>query len=60
VPLHPSEGAHGSTLLEVAIDAGDGFLDDFEWIEEGKPYREWLVRAVVLNPLVIGIRISKA
>lgn len=58
VPLDPNDGAHGSTLLEVTVEAGDGVLDDFEWIEEGKPYREWLIRADVLNPLMIGIQIT--
>jgi len=24
-------------------------LDQFEWVEEGKTYREWLVPAVFLN-----------
>jgi hypothetical protein len=60
VPLHPSEGAHGNTLLEATIDAAAGALDECEWIEEGKPYREWLIPAAILKPLMIGIRIKGA
>lgn len=49
-PLDESDGApHGSILLviECALDAE--YFADYEWIEEGKPYREWLVPAAVLN-----------
>jgi len=54
-----SEGAHGNTLLEVTIEADDGFLDEFECVGEGKPYREWLIRAATINPLVISTRIAE-
>jgi hypothetical protein len=47
-------------MLEVAIAAAGGVLDEFEWIEEGKPYREWLTSAAILKPLMIGIRIKGA
>ena len=30
----------------------DAELLDFEWIEEGKPYREWLIPAEVINPRI--------
>jgi hypothetical protein len=46
-PLDNSEGARGETILQIDI-AGDR-LAAFEWIEEGKPFREWLVPAAVLN-----------
>lgn len=48
VPLDINEGAEGGDLLEVTLPA-DVALDDFELVEEGKPYREWCVPASLLN-----------
>ena len=44
VPGHPSinEGATGDGVLELTLP-DDFDLDDYELIEEGKPYREWCV-----------------
>ncbi|MGC1997634.1 MAG: hypothetical protein WA704_27475 [Pseudolabrys sp.] len=42
-PLDNSEGASGE------IDIAEDLLTAFEWVEESKPYREWLVPAAVLN-----------
>ena len=52
--------AKGGTMLEVTITRDGGVLDEFEWIEEGKPYRKWLIPAAILKPLMIGIRIKGA
>jgi hypothetical protein len=46
-PLDNSEGASGEVLLQINI--AEDQLTAFELIGEGKPYREWLVPAVVLN-----------
>ena len=46
-PLDNSEGSSGEALLQITI--ADDLLAAFEWVEEGKPYREWLVPAAVLN-----------
>jgi hypothetical protein len=46
-PLDNSEGASGEALLQ--IDIAEDLLAAFEWVEESKPYREWLVPAAVLN-----------
>jgi hypothetical protein len=46
-PLDNSEGASGETLLRAEI--AEEILADYEWIGEGKPYREWLVPADILN-----------
>jgi hypothetical protein len=47
-PLDANEGAEGEVLL--AIDGlGEHEVEPFEWIEEGKEYREFLVPADVLN-----------
>jgi hypothetical protein len=47
IPLDVNEGAQGDQVL--AVDVGDADLSEWEWIEEGKTYREWLVPADVLN-----------
>ncbi len=47
VPLDVNEGAEGDTLLRVVIPVR--VIAEFEWIEEGKSYREWLVPAQLLN-----------
>jgi hypothetical protein len=49
VPLDSNEGAKGNVLLCVSLVLPDAVLSDFEWIEEGKPYREWLIPAALLN-----------
>jgi len=46
-PLDINEGANGDRLL--SIDIPELVIADFEWIEEMKPYREWLVPAELLN-----------
>jgi hypothetical protein len=50
MPLDANEGARGDTLLEVILDLpGKTFRKKFECIERGKPYKEFLVPALVLN-----------
>ena len=55
VPLDVNEGAKGDVLLEVrvpasAVDASfRRYLDRREVIEEGKPYREWILSARVIK-----------
>jgi hypothetical protein len=46
-PLDENEGAWGDYLLAMVIP--EDVISDFEWVEEGKPYREFLVPADVLN-----------
>jgi hypothetical protein len=47
VPLDVNEGADGDTLLRLELP--EDAIADFEWIEDGKPYREWLVPARLIN-----------
>lgn len=49
VPLGTQEGAHGNAVLEVTTDLSESDLADYEWVEESKPYREWLVPAALVN-----------
>ncbi len=46
-PLDSNEGAAGEWVLMV--DIGEADLSEWEWVEEGKSYREWLVPAEILN-----------
>jgi hypothetical protein len=43
--LDPFQGTMGDTTLRVSLDVDDTALTRFEWIEEGKGYREWLIPA---------------
>ncbi len=45
-PLDANDGVLGGALLTVEIDLDR--IADFEWIEEGKGYREWLVPASIV------------
>ena len=49
IPLDANEGAFGDTLLLVELDMPEGELTQFEWIEQGKGYREWLIPAALIN-----------
>jgi hypothetical protein len=46
-PLDRKEA--GDVLLRIKLDATDGDLADYEWVEQGESYREWLVPAALLN-----------
>jgi hypothetical protein len=47
-PMDVNEGATGDQVLKVEFP-DDVDLDDFELVEEGKPYREWCVPAALIN-----------
>jgi len=46
-PLDANEGAYGEVLF--AVEAPQKEIERFEWIEEGKGFREFLVPAAILN-----------
>jgi hypothetical protein len=46
-PLNESEGATGDALLSTAVP--EDVFAEYEWVEDGKPYREALIPADVLN-----------
>lgn len=52
-PLDGNEGAYGAAVLGIDIDAD---LAHYEWVEEGKGYREWLVPAELLNTHATTVR----
>jgi hypothetical protein len=53
VPLDGNEGAKGDALLRLELPEKD--ITDFEWIEDGKPYREWLIPAALVNEKASGL-----
>lgn len=46
-PLDENEGARGEYLL--SLDIPDEALEEFEWVEDGKPNREFLIPAELAN-----------
>jgi len=46
-PLDAADCIHGDTLLAITIP--EDVVAEYEWIEEGKHYREWLVPAEIVN-----------
>lgn len=50
VPLDVNEGAKGDILLKVSLSLAENDIAPYEWIEKGKPYREWLAPAALINP----------
>jgi hypothetical protein len=53
VPLDINEGADGDTLLQVEMP--EQTIANYEWREDGKPYREWLVPAKLVNEKASGV-----
>jgi len=45
--LDLNEGAKGDVVL--TLDVPIGVFERYEWIEEGKPYRESVIPAAILN-----------
>jgi hypothetical protein len=50
VPLDENEGASGDVLLEITVSLTEADVSKYEWAEEGKGYREFLIPAELLNP----------
>jgi hypothetical protein len=46
-PLDENKGACSEAYFEVQIERS--LVEEYEWIEEGKPYREFLVPATIIN-----------
>jgi len=46
-PFDAAPLSEGITFFAIEIPEED--ISDLEWVEEGKPYREWLVPAALLN-----------
>jgi hypothetical protein len=53
VPLDSNAGTDSDTLLRVELP--EQAIAHFEWIEDGKPYRERLVPARLINEKASGL-----
>jgi hypothetical protein len=51
-----NEGANGDQLLEIHMP--EHVIAEFEWVEDGKPYREWLIQARVVNQYGPAVRVN--
>lgn len=49
VPLDINDGPPGDTLLEIDLPIEQTLIDEYEWPEDGKTRREWLVPSALLN-----------
>jgi hypothetical protein len=48
-PLDENEGACGNALIRIKLAKDESEIAPYEWIEDGKPYREWLMPADLIN-----------
>jgi len=48
VPLDENEGACSEALLRVSVNLSEEELAGYEWVEEHKGYREWLIPANII------------
>ena len=48
-PIDADKGIKGKVLLRVVLPIGKCELRQYEWIEVGKPYREWQLPASLVN-----------
>jgi hypothetical protein len=55
VPLDVNEGAEGEVVLTVRLRSD--LVSDWEWVEESKGYREFLVPAALINEKHQGLRV---
>ena len=56
VPLDSNVGADGDTLLRLELP--EQAIADFECIEDGKPYREWVIPARLVNEKASGLCVA--
>lgn len=57
-PLDANEGAFGDALLEVEI--AEAVIAPYEWVEEGRAFREFLVPAALVNEHGVVQRVNEA
>ena len=57
-PMDINEGATGNQVLRVEFP-DDVDLDDFELVEDGKPYREWCVPAELIKARATVTKLSE-
>jgi hypothetical protein len=55
-PLDEQEGASGEVLLSLRVP--ESAVAPYEWVEEGKPYREWLIPASLANAFLSTLTVE--
>jgi hypothetical protein len=50
VPLDENEGVAGDVLLEITVSLTETEVSEYEWVEEGKEYRQFLIPVKLINP----------
>jgi hypothetical protein len=53
-PLDGNSGAYGDTLLVLEIP--EDVLTEYEWVQDGNGYREFLVPAQIVNQYELQVR----
>jgi hypothetical protein len=61
-PLDSNDGVplDATVLLEIHLAVLEADIADYEWVEEGKDYREWQLPATMLNTYATVRAVSKA
>ena len=54
------QGMCGATHLSISTKLSEKDIEEYEWIEDGKGYREWLIPAQVINPSIGALCIEDA
>ena len=49
MPSSSEHGAEGGALLMVKLEIDEHELAHWEWVAEGRTYREWLIPANLIN-----------
>ena len=49
VPLDLNSGGGGDAVLRISLNLSEKRLAEYEWVEEGKEYREWLIPSELVN-----------
>ena len=58
-PLDANEGAFGDVLLKMDVNLPDEQIGLYEWIKEGKGFREFLIPADVVNTHTNGLAVEE-
>ncbi len=54
----PNQGILGDTMLKVALTLTEDDIAVYEWVEDRKGYREWLIPADVVNRHATAVEIA--
>ena len=58
VPVDCNEGAIGDVLLLIVMALSQAEQDQYEWVENGKQFREWLFPSQLINERAKSIDVT--